>query len=262
MTSPAITFPTTIWRGAPKRGTRLLPEETAVALTYDRTTFAVMMASPQDLADFALGFSLSEGIISTPADIISLDIVTLPLGLECRMDLTPARRSALESRRRHIAGPAGCGLCGMDSLEQAIRPPAQVPNTLRLPATTIAAALARLPAEQHLNRTTRAVHAAAIYTPSDDTMLVREDVGRHNALDKAIGAAAHLAPSPRVVLLTSRVSIELIQKTASLGAEILAAISVPSARAVRDAEAAGITLIAIARDDGFEVFTHPERLLF
>ncbi len=262
MIAPTVTAPTTIWRGAASAGARVLPEETAVALTYDRETFAVMMASPQDLADFALGFSLSEGIIDAPTDIRALEIVTLPLGIECRMELTPARRTALDLRRRRIAGPAGCGLCGMDSLEQAIRPPRQVAHTLRLPAAAIAAAMARLPAEQHLNRMTRAVHAAGIYTPADDTLLVREDVGRHNALDKAIGAAAHLAPSPRIVLLTSRVSIELIQKTAMLGAEILAAVSVPSARAVRDAKAAGITLIAIARDDGFEVFTHPERLLF
>jgi FdhD protein len=242
---------------------RVLPEEVAVAITYDRVTFAVMMASPSDLEDFALGFSLSEGIIEKPEDVTSYELAILPLGLECRMTLVPARRDALAARRRHIAGPVGCGLCGIDSLVEAVRPPSGVTSPLQLSAADIHAALERLPKLQTLNLETRAVHAAAFLTPSDGLLLVREDVGRHNALDKLIGAVSRTQKrgSQGAVVLTSRVSIELIQKTAVLGAAILIAVSVPSARAVRDAEAAGITLIAVARKDGFEIFTHPERII-
>jgi FdhD protein len=213
-----------------------------------------------DLHDFALGFSLTEGIIQHPSDILEFELAELPLGLECRMILAEGARAALEARRRRFAGPMGCGLCGLDSLTEAVRAPARVHATLRIPAQAILAAMARLPALQLLNQATRAVHAAGFYTPADDALLVREDVGRHNALDKVIGAAAGAGPQG-VLLLTSRVSIELIQKAAIFGAGILVAVSVPSARAVRDAEAAGITLIAVARDDGFEIFTHPHRIL-
>jgi len=240
--------------------TRALPEEVAVAMTYDRVTFAVMMATPMDLHDFALGFSLTEGIIQHPCDILEFELAELPLGLECRMRLAEGARAALEARRRRFAGPMGCGLCGLDSLAEAVRAPARVHSTLRITAPEILAAMARLPALQVLNQETRAVHAAGFYTPADDGLLVREDVGRHNALDKVIGAAAGKG-AEGVLLLTSRVSIELIQKAAIFGAGILVAVSVPSARAVRDAEAAGITLIAVAREDGFEIFTHPHRVL-
>lgn len=242
---------------------RVLPEETAVVLTYDRVSFAVMMATPANLEDFALGFSLTERIIETPSDITSLEIVILPDGIECRMSLTPLRRDALEARRRHIAGPAGCGLCGIDRLAEAVRPPAQVAACLRISAIDLSVVLARLPALQVLNRQTRAVHAAAFFTPVGDRMLVREDVGRHNALDKLVGAVTRegLKGDQGIVIMTSRVSIELIQKTAALGAGILAAVSVPTARAVQEAERAGITLIAVARDDGFEIFSHPKRII-
>jgi FdhD protein len=258
---PTITVPVTTGHGTAT--TRTLPEETAIALTYDRATFAVMMASPLNLQDFALGFSLAEGIIATASDITNLEIIPLPTGIECRMTLVPARRDALETRRRFIAGPAGCGLCGLDSLDQAIRPPAPVTSTLTVTAAQISAALAALPAAQTLNHATRAAHAAGFYNPATATLLLREDVGRHNALDKLIGALHQRGDDPTagIVLLTSRVSIELIQKTAALGAAILVAVSVPSARAVRDAAAAGITLIGIARADGFEIFTHPGRIL-
>ncbi len=257
---PTITVPVKTRHGAT---TRTLPEETAIALTYDRATFAVMMASPTDLQDFALGFSLTEGIIATASDIKNLEIISHPAGIECRMDLTPARRDALAARRRFIAGPAGCGLCGMDSMDQAIRAPAPVTSSLTVTTAQITAALAALPAAQTLNNATHAVHAAGFYNPTTGTLLLREDVGRHNALDKLVGAIHHRGDDPTtgIVLLTSRVSIELIQKTAALGAAILVAVSVPSARAVRDAAAANITLIAIARNDGFEIFTHPHRIL-
>jgi FdhD protein len=260
---PASGAPSLSWRrGTVTQGARTLPEEVAVALTYDRVSFAVMMATPLELEDFALGFSLSEGIIEAPSDITELEIVALETGVECRMSLAPARRDPLAARRRKIAGPVGCGLCGIDSLEQAVRQPRLVQSTLRIPAAAIAAGFARMARLQTLNQQTRAVHAAAFLTP-DGNVLVREDVGRHNALDKLIGAAARsgTAGASGAVLLTSRVSIDLIQKTAILGAPILAAISVPTARALRAAQAAGLTLIAVARDDGFEIFTHPDRII-
>jgi FdhD protein len=252
-----------VWRGTPEAGARLVPEETAVAMTYDRVTFAVMMASPLDLEDFAIGFSLSEGIVERLDEILGLEIVPLEAGIECRMILAAGKREALEVRRRRLAGPVGCGLCGVDSLEAAVRMARPVAAPARLPAEHIRAAFRALPALQILNRETRAVHAAA-FLSGDGTILVREDVGRHNALDKLIGAAARrgLHGADGAVLLTSRVSIELIQKAAMMGCGILAAVSVPSARAVRDAAAAGMTLIAVARDDGFEIFTHPERIEF
>jgi len=231
-----------------------------VALTYDRVSFAVMMATPQNLEDFARGFSLSEGIIGRAEDIIALDIVEVEAGIECRMALTPARRERLDARRRKIAGPAGCGLCGIDSLAEPIRPAKPVGSKYQIGGHDISKAFTLLSRAQSLNRETRAVHAAAFL--SGGNLLVREDVGRHNALDKVIGAAIAQSAAHGAILLTSRVSIELVQKTAAFGAPILAAISVPSARAVREAEAAGITLIAVARDDGFEIFTHPERILW
>lgn len=253
----------TAWRGAPAPATRLLPEEVAVAMTYDRVTFAVMMASPADLQDFAVGFSISEGIITSPSEILEFEAVTLPAGIECRMALTPARRQGLEARRRRIAGPVGCGLCGMDSLAEAVKSPATIASELVVTAKAIAEAVARLPTLQSLNLQTHAVHAAACFHPGSGEFLVREDIGRHNALDKLIGAVktSVLDPASCIVLLTSRVSIDLIQKTAALGCAILVAVSVPTARAVRDAEATGITLVAVARNDGFEVFSHPERII-
>jgi len=248
-------------RGVRGVGDRALPAETAVALTYDRVTFAVMMASPVALEEFAIGFSISEGLIGEISEITTLDVVTVEGGIECRMTLAPARRDALAARRRRMAGPVGCGLCGIDSLAQAVRPAAKVSSALRISAQTLADGMAAMARGQALNHETRAVHGAALLRP-DGGVLVREDVGRHNALDKVIGAACAAGEDAAAcaVLLTSRVSIELIQKTARFGAPILAAISVPTARAVREARAAGITLIAVARDDGFEIFTHPERV--
>ncbi len=262
---PLKRLPTVAWRGgAQARSVRALPEEVAVALTYERATFAVMMASPEDLEDFAIGFSLAEGIITRPDEITDFQIVQVEAGIECRMALTPQRRTALADRRRRITGPVGCGLCGLDSLQEAARPSPVVQSALRLSAQAIADAAARLPRLQRLNQETKAVHAAAFFNPSKPDILLREDIGRHNALDKLAGAVARRGDSSAngVVFLTSRVSLDLIQKTAALGVPVLVAISVPTARAVREAEAAGITLLAVARDDGFEIFTHPQRVIF
>jgi FdhD protein len=244
-------------------GTRLIPEETAIALTYNGGTYAVMMGTPHDMRDFAIGFSLSEGIVQSPDDILSLDIVDLDDGIELRMWLDPAKAALVNERRRHIAGPTGCGVCGIDSIAEAIRPAAVVGHGRCFLPREIMAAMAGIAPLQQINIETRAVHAAAFWTPASGIIALREDVGRHNALDKVAGALARekVATSEGMVLLTSRVSVEMVQKTAAIGAPLMVAVSAPTALAVRMADAAGITLVAIARGDGFEVFTHPERIV-
>jgi FdhD protein len=252
-----------VWRdGGASRGTRLIPEETAIALTYNGGAYAVMMGTPQDLRDFALGFSLSEGIVQSPDDILSLEIVDLDDGIELRMWLDPSKAERINERRRHIAGPTGCGICGIDSITEAIRPAAVVAQGSSFSPRQIMAAMADIAPYQQINIETRAVHAAAFFTPVRGIMALREDVGRHNALDKLAGALAQqkVVASEGMVLLTSRVSVEMVQKTAAIGAPLMVAVSAPTALAVRTADAAGITLVAIARSDGFEVFTHPERI--
>lgn len=252
-----------MWRGlAALDGTRELAEETAVALTYNRVTHAVMMATPADLVDFAVGFSLSEEIVAAPADIEDLQIVEAEGGIELRMWIAAGQMAALERRRRQFAGATGCGMCGLESLGEALRPVPPVGAGLVFAPSDVAGAVASLPAAQILGRATRAVHAAAFWTGDAGLVALREDVGRHNALDKlggAMAAGGHAA-ADGIVLLTSRISIELVQKAARMGATMLVAVSAPTALAVRAAETAGITLVGVARDDGFEVFSHRRRV--
>jgi FdhD protein len=241
---------------------RTIPEETPIALTYGRSTFAVMMATPADLTDFAIGFSLSEGIVQSRAEIAALDVVAVANGVELRMDLAEERQAGLARRQRRITGPGGCGLCGMDSLAEALRPMPEVGAGRTFSSADIQAALAAMPEAQRINALTRAVHAAAFWTPAQGLVALREDVGRHNALDKLVGAmaVAGLRAAEGIVLLSSRVSVEMVQKAAVLGAPIIVAVSAPTALAVRVADTAGMTLIGIARADAFEVFTHPNRI--
>ena len=249
--------------GRTEGGSRTVPEETAIAFTYGRATYAVMMATPVDLEDFAVGFSLSEGIVAHADGIAELEILHQPLGIELRMTLTGDRVEALESRRRSMAGPAGCGLCGIESLSEAVRAPPRVQGDFRVAPAMIFKAMSALRAAQPLNEATRAVHGAGFWSVDKEELItVREDVGRHNALDKLIGALAREGQgvSSGLIALTSRVSIELVQKAAFAGAPMLVAVSAPTAYALRAADEAGLTLVAVARDDSFEIFTHAERI--
>jgi FdhD protein len=263
MLEPARIVHRQIWReGGLSLGSRSIPEEAAVAITYNGGTYAVMMTTPQDLEDFAIGFSLSEGVIMSLADIDSLETVGLENGVELRIWLNQSKADRLLERRRHIAGPTGCGLCGIESVTEAVRPADVVGHGRQFAPEQIMLAMRSLPSRQKLNIATRAVHAAAFWNAKSGIVALREDVGRHNALDKLSGALARasIVASEGIILLTSRVSVEMVQKSAAIGAPVMVSVSAPTALAVRMADAAGITLAAIARADGFEVFTHPRRI--
>ena len=249
------------WRdGSAEDFSRELPEETPVALVHDATTTAVVMATPADLEDLGLGFSLTERIIDHPNHITALECVAAGDGIEVRMWLAGDASATLAARRRALVGPTGCGLCGIDSLSEALRPPPRVGEGLTVSAPAIHAAVAALSQAQRLGAATRAVHAAGWWTESQGLVAVREDVGRHNALDKLVGALSHTPRPDGLLVLTSRVSVEMVQKAAVLGAQVVAAISAPTALAVRTAEACGMTLVAVAREDGFEVYTGHARI--
>lgn len=251
------------WRGHEMTaGERAIPEETATAFSFNGSSYAVMMATPQDFEDFAVGFSLTEGVIGEEADISSLEVIESDLGVELRMWLKEPRAAALVERRRYLAGPTGCGLCGIESLAEAMRTQPAVSDDVQFSAEEIMAAVAAVTEKQVLNEQTRAVHGAAFWHPAEGLVAVREDVGRHNALDKLVGALARSGRSGRggIGILTSRISVEMVQKTAAAKIPVLVAVSAPTALAVRTANAAGITLVAVARRDGFEVFTHPGRI--
>jgi FdhD protein len=250
------------WRnGAASLGERTLAEEVPVAFSYDGATHAVLMATPDDLEDFALGFSYTEGIIAARKEIAELDVVSVADGIVLRMWLTGNRSDAFAARRRRFVGPAGCGMCGLESLAEANRAIPKANYALQVSRRDIAEAVTAMSARQRLNMQTRAVHAAGFWRP-DQSLVLREDVGRHNALDKLAGALLRTgsAAAEGVIVLTSRISVELVQKAGMMGAAIIVGVSAPTALAVRIAEATGLTLVGIARDDGFEVFTHPERI--
>ncbi|WP_062227518.1 formate dehydrogenase accessory sulfurtransferase FdhD [Aureimonas frigidaquae] len=241
---------------------RALPAEEAVAISVGGSTHAVMMATPQDLEDMAIGLMLNERIVDRPDEIEAVEIVASDGGVDCQVRLIAERAQGYVARRRQMTGPVGCGLCGVESLELARPALPAIGATLRLDPRRIVKAMSDMAEGQLLGRQTRAVHAAAFHTADGGCLVVREDVGRHNALDKVAGhlARQRIAPAHGFLTLTSRVSVELVQKAAVMGCGLLAAISVPSELAVREAEGAGVTLIAVARGEEFEIFTHPGRV--
>jgi len=248
--------------GIARPASRALPEETAVAMVYGGSTQAVLMATPRDLEVFGLGFSLTEQIVERLDEIESLEVVPQAQGIEVRMWLAGDRAEALAARRRYMTGPVGCGLCGLDSLGAALRPVPRVTAELRLASRDVEAAIAALATFQPLHDETHAVHAAGLYRAGEGIVAAFEDVGRHNALDKLVGALARDGVDARqgAIVLTSRVSVDMVQKAAVAGAPVLIGVSSATAAAVRLAEEAGLTLVALARGDGFAVLSHPGRV--
>ena len=242
------------------------PEEAAVAVVIDGSSQAVLMATPHDLDDFALGFALTEGLIDGPGDVDSAEAVEVEAPIpgraawEARLWLRPGLSVRLADRRRSMVGPVGCGLCGVDSIAAALPAVTRVVADTRLAPAQVGAAMTALSQGQRRWRETPAIHAAGFWSPEGAT--VREDVGRHNALDKLGGAVARagIAPDGGAVAMTSRLSVDLVQKTVRLGAPVLIGAGVPTRLAIAWAEAAGLTLIGRARGDGFDIFTHPQRI--
>ncbi|WP_239700559.1 formate dehydrogenase accessory sulfurtransferase FdhD [Massilia sp. 9096] len=240
----------------------MVVDEAAVALVYNGISHAVMMATPADLEDFALGFSLSEGLIASPAECYGIEVENGPGGISVQLEIASGAFMALKERRRTLAGRTGCGLCGVDSLQQVCQPLSRLAPAQGFHAAGVRAALGAIGAEQKLTRLTGAAHAAAWCDMDGRLLIVREDVGRHNALDKVIGAMRRLDADPKTgfFLITSRVSFEMAQKAAVAGASALVGMSAPTLAAVELADAAGMTLLAFARGADFVCYTHPAQL--
>jgi FdhD protein len=259
----------TAWRLEGERrlpGEERLAEERPVALVYNGISHAVMLASPLDLEDFALGFSLSEGIIDRADDLLDFeeDVVegVAPVGITLQLRVTLRSFMRLKERRRTLAGRTGCGLCGTESLAEAVRPVRRAVPAVRVEAAALQRAMDALDAAQQLQRATGATHAAGWFDLDGRLLLAREDVGRHNALDKVIGAAARagLDPAQAFAAVTSRASYEMVYKTAQAGVGLLAAISAPTALAVRTAEAAALVLAGFVRQGRVTVYAGAERV--
>jgi FdhD protein len=234
------------------QGFRAVPVEIPVEITYGTIPYAVMMATPGDIEDFVVGFSLTEGVIQNAADVRLITVESHPKGLRAIVSLAPERLSHHLSRQRAITGRTGCGVCGIDDINALPSAKGQVVQGAVIAHEAINRAVQALSNHQPLNDITRAVHAAAWCDVTGAVLLSREDVGRHNALDKLIGALLreHKSPQSGFILITSRCSYEMIEKTAAFGASTMVAISAPTSLAIERAEALGITLYAIARPDG------------
>jgi FdhD protein len=240
-----------------------LAEEVPVALVYNGISHAVMMATPRDLEAFALGFSLTEAIIDSAAECYGIEVEAGEAGVAVHLEIASRAFMALKERRRSLTGRTGCGLCGVDSLDQVYRSLPVLTRTAPVARSAVVRALAGLKGEQPLNRLTGATHAAAWCRANGELLIVREDVGRHNALDKVIGAMASLKERDPdgFMLISSRVSVEMAQKTAMAGVAALVAVSAPTAAAIRLAEECGMTVIAFARGEDFVCYANPQGLL-
>lgn len=250
------------WRhaGADTAIDRALADEAAIGILYDGRPHAVLMATPADVEDLAVGFTLSERI-ATPAQIERVAVEVVAEGVQVDIRLTAGGRAGrARARARTMEGRSSCGLCGVQRLAAAVRPLAALPDGPTIRPAAIARAFQALEAEQALGHLTRAAHAAALADADGTLLLVREDVGRHNALDKLIGAAARAGITAPLCLVTSRCSYEMVDKAAVAGFPVLAAISAPTALALRKAQEANLTLIALARADGFTVFAGGDRI--
>lgn len=236
--------------------------EVPVALAFNGVSHVVMMSTPSDLTDFAIGFCLSEGILGALNELLDLEVEEGETGIRVSMVITAERFAELKNRRRNMTGRTGCGLCGVDDLTQVARPLPRVGTGIKVSIGAVHRALDALPAWQLANRETGAVHAAAWATRTGEVVLAREDVGRHNALDKLIGAMARerIDPEAGFAVITSRCSFEMVQKAATIGIPILVAISAPTAMALRIGERTGVTLIALARSDSVTLYANPGRI--
>lgn len=263
---PLVSVGVQRWQaGAVDEGLDWVCEERPVSLDYNGVAFAVMMATPQALEDFGVGFSLSEGIVADAAEILDLEVGAFGPGLCVAMRLPEARAAALRERRRSLAGRTGCGLCGVESLAHFDRKPAPVAARRRFDPAVLCAAMAQMARAQPLRELTGATHAAAWLAAGasrGELHALREDVGRHNALDKTLGALARAgtAAADGALLVTSRASYELVQKAAAAGAGVLAAVSAPTALAIRSAQELGVTLVGFARGGRHVVYAHAWRL--
>ncbi len=251
------------WRGREHiRQDDYVAEEVPVALVYNQLPHVVMLATPLDLEDFAVGFSVTEGIVRSAQEIASVRVFNRADGIEVRIRIPDDRFACLGEKARNLTGRTGCGLCGATSLKHAVRRPPPVRSALRVGPEDLHSALRGLAEFQTLNAITGAVHAAAWALPECGIQKLREDVGRHNALDKLIGGLfrARLHPGDGFVVVTSRASYELVQKCAAAGVSLLAAISAPTGLAIRLAEDSGVTLIGFARNGTHVIYAHPDRL--
>lgn len=263
---PFSEFEVTQWQDAePQRVKDYLAEETPVALIYNGVSHAVMLATAQDLEDFALGFSLSEGIIDSPSELYGIEIQPQQNGVALHCDIASERFAQLKQRRRTLAGKTGCGLCGAESLEQAVRYPQPIVTKHVFSAKSVALGLQAIQFGQQLQQKTGATHACAYVLADGSVQTLREDVGRHNALDKLVGALARRKAEHDLadgfVITTSRASFEMVQKTASAGIAMLVAVSAPTGLAVRVAQQCGLTLVGFARKDRYVVYSHHNRIL-
>lgn len=231
--------------------------ETPINIVYGTVPYAVMMASPSDLEDFVTGFSLTEGIVREASEIRGIVVEPKDEGVVVTVDLAPGRFREHLARRRNLSGRTSCGLCGVETIEDLPLADAAARRTSPVPPAAIEAALGSLEALQPLGQLTRAVHAAAWCDSEGGIVTVREDVGRHNALDKLIGARLRAGQQDRegFLLVTSRASFEMVEKAAIFGAGTLSAISAPTSLAIERARHLGLTLVAVARRDGCIVFT-------
>jgi len=237
-------------------------DEVPVGLVYADDLFAVMLATPTDLEDFATGFSLSEGIVGSADELSVTAIEEVTDGVRIRMQLPVERLAALLRRKRNLLGGSGCGRCGTDSFAETLRPLDPVLSAARIEPDAISRAMAALPSGQSLNRETGAVHAAGFAKPDGELVAVREDVGRHNALDKLIGALARdrIDPTGGFVVVSSRCSFEMVHKTAAAGIPLVAAISAPTSLCVGFAETVGVGVVAFVRQDRLTVYAVPSRV--